>query len=314
MKISAFLLTLLMLLSPAWGEVVERVAGTIGGQVYTLLDLEEAAAEFGLRLEEGQNPLEKDLKKVAFYRRVWERVVERELLDREAKRLGLEPKEEEVQKVLEDLKKKYGLGDEELSLELRRQGFDPRTYPRYLKTQLEKARIIDLIIRPKVSPSEGDLQAYYEAHKENYAVPSEVRLSQIFISSADKTEREAREKLERVLEELERGTPFEEVAKAYSEDPSAPEGGDLGYVEMSALDPAIREEIEGMQIGEVSPVVRSSKGFHILLFTDKKGGQPLPFEAVRERVMEDYFREEIEKEYRRWLEERKVKYGVKELL
>lgn len=314
MKAAASLFALLLLLSVAQGKVVEGVAGVIGGKVYTFFDLERAARDFGIAPERGQNPLDEELKKKAFYRRVWERVVEREILDREAKRLGIEPKEEEIQKILEDLKKKYGLGDAELAIELRRQGFDPETYPGYLKTQLEKARVIDLLIRPKVNPSEEDLLAYYNAHRDRYTAPSQVRLSQIFISLSDKTEREARAKLERVLEELEAGRPFEEVARAYSEDPAAPEGGDLGYLELDALDPAVREEVETLEVGEVTPVIRSSRGYHILLLTDKKGEDPMPFEAVRERVMEDYYREELEKRYRSWLEEAKGKYGVKELL
>lgn len=295
-------------------KVLERVVGVIGDKVYTLMDLEKAASDFGLRPKEGGNPLQQELERKVFYREVWRRLLEREILDREARRLGVEPKQDEIDRALQRLRRRHGLSEEQLAEELRAQGFTLKGYRRYLKAQMEKSRILDLLIRPKISPSEADLMAYYEAHKDRYAVPKRVRLSQIFIPFAGKGLKGAEEKLEKVLDELERGRPFEEVARAYSEDPSAPEGGDLGYLRADELDPRLWEEIKDLEVGEISPVIRSSKGFHILLLTGKEGTKPLPFEEVKDKVLADYFGEELQRRYEQWLREAKRRYGVKELL
>lgn len=309
-----FVLLFVLWIQGASAEVLERVVGVIGDEVYTLMDLEKAASDFGLRPEGGENPLQRELKKKAFYREVWRRLLEREILDREARRLGVEPKQDEIDRALERLRRRHGLSEEQLAKELRAQGFTLQGYRRYLKAQMEKSRILDLLIRPKISPSEADLMAYYEAHKDQYTVPERVRLSQIFIAFSGKGQKGAEEKLEKVLQELERGRSFEEVARVYSEDPSAPEGGDLGYLRADELDPRLWEEIRDLEVGEISPVIRSSRGFHILLLTGREGARPLPFEEVKDKVLADYYGEELQRRYEQWLREAKRRYGVKELL
>lgn len=295
-------------------EVVEKIIGTIDEKVYTVRDMEALASDFGLKLEKGDNPFEEELKKEAFLKEIWSKFVEREILEKEAQRLGVGPKNEEIQKLYEEVKRRYGLNDQQMEDELKKQNFTPEGYKRYLKAQLQKTRIIELLISPKLKVSESELMSYYEAHRDRYKRPLRIRLSQIFISFSGRSEEEAYKLVERVFFELKGGKTFEEVAKAYSDDPSARFGGDIGYVESEEVDPSIWEEIKDLQIGEVSLPIRSKQGVHIFHVSDREEEAVIPFNEVRSRVLEDWWKETIEKEYVKWLEEMKRKYKVRDFL
>lgn len=300
------------------GEIVERVAGVIGDEVYTLSDLEAMATHFGLKPEEGTNPLDRRLKKEAFLREVWRRLVEEQILKMEAKRLGLDVKDEEVERVLEQLRRRHRLSKEGLTRELAAQGFTLEGYREYLKTQMRKARIIEALIKPKISPKEEDLFAYYQAHRDRYTAPTKVRVFHIFIylpeGATPREEKRAEERLEKVLNALQRGEPFSDVATLYSQDPSAKYGGDMGFVTAKEIDPELWEAIKELDVGEISPVIRSSKGYHIFMVAERRGETPLAFQKVREKVLQDYFKEEVERRYKEWLSGAERKIGVRGLI
>jgi len=295
-------------------ELVEKIIGVIGEKVYTLRDMETLASDFGLKLEKGNNPFEDELKRESFLKEIWSKFVEREILEKEAQRLGLGPKNEEVQKLYEDVRRRYGLSNEEMENELKKQNFTPEGYKRYLRAQLQKARLIEVFISSRIKPSESELMAYYEAHGDRYKNPLRIRVSQIFISFSGRSEEEALKMIRRVFYELKEGKPFEEVAKEYSEDPSARFGGDIGYIESEEVDPYIWEEIKDLQIGEISLPIRSKQGIHIFQVTDREEEKAIPFNEVRSRVLEDWWKETIEQEYAKWLEEMKRKYKVRDFL
>ena len=81
-------------------------------------------------------------------------------------------------------------------------------------------------------------------------------------------------------------------------------------MEEKEIDESLREVIRNLEVGEVSPIIRTSRGLHLLMVTDRRGGKPLPFEEVRSRVMEGYYREEISKRYAEWLKKAKAKLDI----
>jgi len=295
-------------------EIVEKIIGAIGEKVYTVRDIDTLASDFGLKLEKGSNPFEDELKRETFLKEIWSKIVEREILEKEAQRLGLGPKNEEVQKLYEDIRRRYGLSNEEMENELKKQNFTLEGYKRYLRAQLQKARIIEVFLSSRIKPSDSELMAFYEAHRDRYKNPLRMRVSQIFISFSERNEEEILKLIERVFYELKEGKPFEEVAKQYSEDPSARFGGDIGYITSEEVDPFIWEEIKDLRIGEISLPVRSKQGVHIFQVTDREEEEAIPFNEVRSRVLEDWWRETIEQEYAKWLEEMKRKYKVRNFL
>ena len=119
--------------------------------------------------------------------------------------------------------------------------------------------------------------------------------------------REIRKKCQKVLEKIKGGEDFGEMALLYSEDASNKDRGDLGYFKKGELLPAFEREALRLKVGEVSGIVRTDFGFHIIKLLDRKGVDPLPFEEVKEKVQADYYESEMEKAFKQFLSTLKEK-------
>lgn len=150
--------------------------------------------------------------------------------------------------------------------------------------------------------SEETLQARYDAQKINFTSPEERRASHILIQAgedAPAAERDAaRQKAETLLERIRGGEDFAELAKSESDDPgSASEGGDLGFFTLGAMVPAFEEAAFALEQGQVSDVVESPFGFHIIKLSAVRGGEVKPFDEVKEQIREEIQTEKAEQRF-----------------
>lgn len=153
-----------------------------------------------------------------------------------------------------------------------------------------------------VTVSEDDLRKYYAENASRYDTQEERRASHILVKadrSAPAPERQkAREKAEELLAQARKAPGgFADLARRHSEDPgSAPRGGDLDFFGRGAMVKPFEDAVFGMKTGEISPVIESDFGFHVIRLDAVRGGEKKPFEAVRA---------EIETEVRRQLAQRR---------
>jgi len=109
------------------------------------------------------------------------------------------------------------------------------------------------------------------------------------------------------LEKIKGGEDFGEMALLYSQDASGKNRGDLGYFKKGELFPVFEKEALRLKVGEVSGLLRTEFGYHIIKLLDRKGVDPLPFEEVREKVKADYYEGEMEKAFKQFLSTLKEK-------
>ncbi len=137
---------------------------------------------------------------------------------------------------------------------------------------------------------EADLRRYYDENASRWMTAEQRRAHHILIvAEADKPAAErakAREKAEALLKDLRaRPSAFEELARANSQDPgSAERGGDLDYFGRGAMVKPFEDAVFAMQPGEISNIVETDFGFHIIRLDDVRGGERPPFESVRAEV------------------------------
>ncbi|RLB07378.1 MAG: hypothetical protein DRG50_03020 [Deltaproteobacteria bacterium] len=316
-KIVGFLFFFFLLISPpSSGKVVDRVVGVVNGEVITLSDLDEAMTRYGkAALQQGKsNPLDREIKLSQVRKEVLEMLIEEKLLERIALRYGIKVKDEEVDKTIEKMKKEGRITDAQMRRELASQGFTLEGYRHFLKAQIRKARIIENFIKPKISMDEEKIKKYYINHRERYQRPPQVRVSQILVKAPPNATPEelevAEAKMKRVLQKLREGMQFAEVAILYSEDPAASSGGDLGFFKKGEMIPALEEVVFGLEVGEVSGVIRTSHGLHLFKVTEKREGRVIPYEQIKEQVMEDYYLSEVKRLYAKWLEDLRNRSNV----
>ncbi len=167
-------------------------------------------------------------------------------------------------------------------------GYYDANSARYMQPEQVKIDYLELKsddIAATIDVSEEQLRQRYEVQKLNFRTAEERKARHILISAASSASEqevsEAKAKSESLLQRINSGEDFAELAKAESQDPgSAKNGGDLGFFGLGVMDKAFEEATFALQKGEVSGVVRSAFGFHIIKLEDVKGGETKPYEEV----------------------------------
>ncbi len=150
-----------------------------------------------------------------------------------------------------------------------------------------------------VEASEDDLRAYFESNAESYSVDEARKLTQMYIKLDKDAEEEAvetaRESMEFIQEKLDAGMTMEEVAEDYEDQLGNDfEQISLGFTPRGVMAPELDELVFDMDKGEISDIIRSDVGMHIVRVDDAKGGERSDFDSVRDEVEQDYRREQAE--------------------
>jgi peptidyl-prolyl cis-trans isomerase D len=154
----------------------------------------------------------------------------------------------------------------------------------------EKRKIRYLLVdvdglRASSRPTAREVQRAYNDSIELYSTPEQVRASHILLKTAGKKEEEVKAKAEQILKEVKAGGDFAALAKKYSEDEgSAKLGGDVDFFAKGRMDPAFEEAAFKLSPGEVSDIVKSQYGFHIIKVTDKKPASTRTLDEVRPQI------------------------------
>lgn len=135
------------------------------------------------------------------------------------------------------------------------------------------AKLIEMEGSKKTGVDEAEVKAFYEAHKGDFVTPLKLRASHIQVD----TEAEAKE----VLQKLKDGAEFGQLARQYSKDPSKERGGDIGYFAKGQLMPEIEEACFKLEVGQVSDIIKTQLGYHIMKLTDKKEPQAVELSEVK---------------------------------
>jgi peptidyl-prolyl cis-trans isomerase SurA len=222
-----------------------------------------------------------------------ETLIDQRLLLQEARAQSLSTTDDEAAAALATLAAPQHASSDDAALRLR------------LQDQLTIIKLVNREVRSKLLISAEDLDAYYRAHPDSFALPARVRIRQIFLKApegADPVGREVRRAdAEALGAELSRGAEFATLAKERSDGAEAVKGGDLGYFHPGELLPAIDRAIETLAEGETSPVIATPLGFHIVRLEERQAGRFAPFAEAKNKIEDLVYREQTEDYYRRWL-------------
>ncbi|MDO8446954.1 MAG: peptidylprolyl isomerase [Deltaproteobacteria bacterium] len=297
------------LLAEARADVIDRVIAVVNGRPVALSELTERAAPLAKQASETFSGPEREKRLAEVRKRVLESLIEDILLEQEAEKAGMKVSERDIGDAIDDVKKQNSLDDEGLKVALKREGLTYEGYRVQIKRQIEKSRVIGQQVRSKVSVSEKDLAEYYERNQRMFMSDAEVKVSHILFLVPEKSSDAEIESVKKqaldVLDMAGKGKDFAELAREYSQDVSAKEGGSLGYFKRGQILPAIEGAAFSLKKGEISDLVRTTYGFHIIKVDDAKGATPEPFESVKEKIKSTLTSEMMEQRYKEWMEELK---------
>jgi peptidyl-prolyl cis-trans isomerase SurA len=220
----------------------------------------------------------------------------------EAKKLGITVNDDEVREAVDSIKKKYGMTDSVFTESLKKEGLTLEEYMNRLRDQILVGKVVNQQIRSKILITDAEAKRYLEENKALAADSGdEYRISQIFFLKRENGEGKtgAEEKAAEVMKKLKEGESFAELAKTYSEDPSASVGGDLGFIKKGQLMREFGEVAAKLKQGEVSQPFWSEKGLHIIKLEGIRSGKTEHeiMEEARKKLSEKIF----EQRYASWI-------------
>lgn len=193
----------------------------------------------------------------------------------EARGLGISVTDEELKEGIDNIKKKYSMTDSAFMDSLKKEGYTLDEYKRRLREQIMISKIVNIQIRSKILASEGEINKFVEENKESFESGEGYRISQIFFKRPkdDREKGAVEEKAAAILRKLKEGMNFSDLARQYSEDPSAPSGGDLGLIKKGQIAKEFSEAVSTMKPGEVSSPFWTARGLHIIRLNEKIGAK-----------------------------------------
>lgn len=260
----------------AQAEVVDRVLATVDKEVILLSDVMRELAPMG---EMDDAMLEERV------RATLQQAIDNKILYREAVLAGMDVDDSAIDRRVQELKQ--GFPSQEVFLrELEAQGGTLTELREHIREQLlahSVARQQRDRFEKQVSVSESEIAGFYQDNQDEFTHPERLRVRQIFLPSAPGTpqRREAIVRLRALRGDIEAGASFEELAREVSQAPGAQEGGIIGWVARGDLVAPLEDAVFALQPGEVSGVVESANGVHLLRVDERQEAGSASFEEVR---------------------------------
>lgn len=294
--------------------VLPQVLATIDGQPVGRGELESEVKEAEARAGRSVPADERD----AVYRGLLDRVILYKLLASEAKTRGITVTPEEVTERIGQIKSQFP-NEAEFQKELTKRHTTMAELQEDQRRDILNAKTIEAEVAPKLAVTPQELDAFYQQNPDNFKEPEQVRASHILISVAQDATPEAKQaakaEADGILKRVKAGEDFAALAKAHSKDPgSAQAGGDLNFFPKEQMVPEFSNAAWALKPGEISDVVQSQFGYHIIKLTDRRAGRTIPLAEVKDRLEEFLKRRKQQELVQQYLQGLKAKYRVEVLI
>jgi peptidyl-prolyl cis-trans isomerase SurA len=297
-------------------EIIEQILVKVNGEIFTKTELEkrqvQAVRQRGENIDltsaQGTAQLKRELDEIT--PQIMVEVVNEMVVTQRGKELGYKLTDDQFQSVIDDIKKKNNIeSDEQWNTALKQEELTTAD----LRAQIERQMIISRVeqneVFGKIGVSEDEARAYYDSHSAEFTTPQSVTLREILVAvgtgsgtlnvAADEA---AREKITTLRTRALAGENVETLASELSDAASRANGGLIGPIALADLSPELRKMIEGMKVGDITPVLRTAQGYQILQLASKTETETLPFDQARQQISERVFTDKRQAEFLKYLE------------
>jgi peptidyl-prolyl cis-trans isomerase SurA len=284
------------------GTVVEDVVVHVNDLIISRSDVERAELALGQENQQaGATPAEAAERQKNLLRDM----IDKQLLLSRGKELGINADAEVIRR-LDEIRKQNKLDTmEDLEKAARQQGVSFEDFKAGIRDNVITQMVVRDEVGRRLQMSPTQEQAYYEAHKQEFTQPEQIKLSEILIPTAadanDAAVAQAQAKAEDIEAKLKTGENFEDLAKANSGGPTATQGGDLGMYKRGALAKVLEDQTFNLKAGEWTAPIRTRQGFVILKVTDHVAAGVAPLKEVEQQVQEAMYTEAMQPALRTYL-------------
>jgi peptidyl-prolyl cis-trans isomerase SurA len=276
---------------------VSRIAAVVNSEIITTRQLDQEVSE---RVKGGNIPASQAS---ALRQQVLSELIEKTLLMQKADELRIKVAEDEIEEAIDEVQKQNNLTREQLIEALQSEGMGYEKYRENLRQQILRYKLVGREVQARVEVTNREIRDYFRENIGKYRDEPFLRLSRITFpipAKATTVQIEAiRSKAEAALNRLRQGEEFYPVLLSFTADQSA-EGGDMGTFAEGELTSAFERAVRGLKEGEISSLVETPAGFHILQVNEISAGKVRQFDSVKEEIRRILREQKTEERFKEW--------------
>jgi parvulin-like peptidyl-prolyl isomerase len=306
-KLFLILWGVILLCAPAGAEVVDRIIAVVNDDIITLYEFNAAFEPYLKNIENTYKGNDKETVIKQTRSAFLQRLIDNILIEQEGKKsgTGIIVKDEEVMDVIRDIMTKQKLSMQDFLKNLAKEGNSLDSVKKEIRTQMMRARLLRREIKSKVIVTDEEIGEYYNKNRQDYEGKETVRIKQLLLLIPPNADSAAIAKVRTGAMQLHKrvmaGESFDLLIVKYSQGPAAAQGGDVGFVGRGTIIPEVEKVAFSLPVGQISEVIESSVGFHIIQVVDKKGAGLKPITAVREEIKTKIEDEKLDKKFEEWI-------------
>lgn len=229
-------------------------------------------------------------------------MISEELVKQESDKAGIQITDADLEKEMADIKKSFS-SEEEFQAALTQYNMTLEKLKADMTVQVQLRKLLE----PQVKVTDDDVKKYYDENLESLKTPEQVRASHILVAT--------KEEAETVLADLKKGGDFATIAKEKSQDPGSKEqGGDLDFFSKGMMEEPFEAAAFALKVGELSSVVETSNGFHVIKLTDHKDAVTPTLDEKKEDIRETLVTEQISTLSSTWIQEKTAAASIETFL
>jgi parvulin-like peptidyl-prolyl isomerase len=286
-RITIWLLPFLLLLAPpvaGQGDTAPPApVARVNGQILTRVDLDREIET----IKRSRSPVvgrDGHLIAEKLRQEALDRLIALELLNQAARREGITFPAAEIDRIIADRQQRFPGGKTAFEKALHEKGSSVAEFRRAIEKEKMADRLINTVIAEEITITEAELQRIYTQNQKAYTEPEKATVRHIFVKSSPTNSGTGLEKIKAAQRRLEEGEAFAKVASMYSESGNALQGGLLGTLYRGQASAELDKAIFNLAPEQISPIVQTRSGYHLLQVLDRSSQRLLPFDEVRERI------------------------------
>ena len=230
---------------------------------------------------------------------ILENIIGGELLYQDAQKKGIKIEDAKINKEYDNLKQKFPSTDVFTNW-LKEMDLTEAAIKADFRKRMIVQQLIEKEFSSKISIADLEIKAFYDNNPQFFQKSDEVKASHILVrvaaDASDATKKEARKKIESIQAKIKTGSDFAVLAKEQSDCPSKEKGGDLGFFGRGQMVPPFEKDAFTLKPGEVSDIVETEFGYHLIKVLEKKPASTVSFDEVKGQIKQMLNQEKLQKE------------------
>jgi len=275
--------------SVAQAALSSMVVAKIGGKSVTMQDIQRQEDMLTQQLQGYADSTQIVAMKETIKKQAFNNSINRVLLENALAKDGAKADKKTVDERLDSFRKNF-VSDEAYNADLVKRGMNADQFRREVEIGILAEKLFDKRTASIKPVTEQDARAFYDNNEERFVQPELIKASHILLQvnkdDTDAIRAQKKAEAQRILGEIKKGADFAEMAKKYSDCPSKQQGGDLGYFERGRMDPTFEKAAFGLKTGQMSGIVETPFGYHIIKATDHAAASTVPFDQAKQNIIQ----------------------------